>query len=903
MRRHFSAFVATSLLLTLLGGTLVISLIAPTRAPAHPADPLTPVATTVEEYKSYGRILPDPHGCRPKGTPDTSPFAKGKVCAQDFIQHEGMVHALNFMRKAFPRFVETYRLHKDFKCSGSPVGKGESGCAAFKSAGLPVTTDENGDSFVRERRRLDMIRITDESVPNKGKKYFVFPLSIHGIERAGVEGGTRAAEDLATWAACEAKVAPNYVDCTNEDNKAPHPLLEASPNKSIMAGEALRRSVIYFVYSNPDGWLRGDHFVDLQPGAHFYQRYNGNGVDLNRDWPEQGFTFRPYTPWSEPESKSYGKVLQAIGPKDDNGDPKWTGGIDLHGQLIDRAFSFTLIGGSERPFDKNQRVLQTVKGAWRDAENRLNWSPIIKGNDEPKSCVELGLDPKPNDPPCDPLNRLYGVQWGTIWDTIDYTVTGALGNWIDSPIGLNADGIDNEMSMSHLINCGVGTCYIQDAEQLHVDGNKSLIYSMINYSLKPEKTTFDTTGRVGYVHNRGAVSRPTDRLKPPPAFTQLPPQEDIKDQRLNVANDYTYEFQVKGPKDGVYNGGIAVTLTCATAPVSPCAFDEAVLERRETKEPDPQTGTEWEIVNTYFNQSSIYLQAGKALHANLPLPGRYRVRIDPFIPSDPSGEYDADINFTKEKGWPDPGQIGYRVTNMDFWEDLQPFADPGLNKLTYRDVADGNEWRKNDTIVVTDRAYASLAGRLKRWVARSDGNLVLTDQAIRMLPSMGFVPKDAVDMTKRYAGYVNFDTRQSEGATYDDPLARNINQPGAAEGQEGGENHRRQTYEPVPIGFSIQTPDDRDKLTSPVWFVKADAWDAIAEGTPRAVATTQSEDNVSYGEIQYKGGTIRILGAVLPMPTDKFDHPYGLANYGVTYSGYQLLQNALTPGTPAQGDQ
>ncbi len=88
------------------------------------------------------------------------------------------------------------------------------------------------------------------------------------------------------------------------------------------------------------------------------------------------------------------------------------------------------------------------------------------------------------------------MQWGTIWDTIDYTVSGALGNWIDSPIGLNADGIDNEMSLSHLINCGVGSCFDPDAEQLHVDGNKSLIYSMLNYSLKPEKTAFTTKGRV-----------------------------------------------------------------------------------------------------------------------------------------------------------------------------------------------------------------------------------------------------------------------------------------------------------------------------------------------------------------------------------------------------------------------
>ena len=30
------------------------------------------------------------------------------------------------------------------------------------------------------------------------------------------------------------------------------------------------------------------------------------------------------------------------------------------------------MGGTERPYDKNQRILQVVKGAWADAEARLH---------------------------------------------------------------------------------------------------------------------------------------------------------------------------------------------------------------------------------------------------------------------------------------------------------------------------------------------------------------------------------------------------------------------------------------------------------------------------------------------------------------------------------------------------
>jgi hypothetical protein len=823
----------------------------------------TPVATSDVQYTAYGRVFPDPHGCNPGG----SPFAKGNVCAADFLQFQELKDGMHQLEAMFPRFVEFYRLDKDFTCSGAPAKGDAKGCAAFKSAGIPVTADTGGPAK-RAKQPLYMVRVTDESIPNKNKKFFVFPLSIHGIERAGVEGGTRAAEDLATWAACETEDAPPIVDCESEDNQAPHPLLEASPKKSITAGKAMRKSAVYFIYPNPDGWTRGER----TQGTQFFQRYNGNGVDLNRDWPSQGFTFRPYTPWSEPETKSFGKVLQAIGPKDRKGKPKWSGGIDLHGQLVDRAFSFTLIGGQQRPYDKNQRVLQTVKGAWKDAEERLAYSPLIKPNSA-----------SADDP------RVYGVQWGTIWDSIAYTVTGALGDWIDSPIGLNADGIDNEMSLSHLSNCGVGSCFDPDVEQLHVDGNKSLIYSMINYSLKPEDKKFRTKGRVGYIFNKGVIKERTKRNTVPPKFTKLPPQDDIHDGSLTPLNEYTQPFRVKGPGKGVYNGGIAVTLTCANAQgAGACALDRALLERKKPAE-DLVQGEEWELVNSYYNQSPAYVQAGQALHANFPKAGQYRIRLEG---DGTGGVFSTDINFTKEKGWEDPGQIGYRVSNMKFWKMMKRFSKPGLDRLTPKQIASTSKWKRRfDTIVVTNKAYKKLAPKLRRWVRAQNGNLVLTDKALRMLPQMG-ITKGGIGKGKYYAGYTNFATRKKE-VTYSDPLARKINQGGAAEGMSGDEVHRRQTFEPVPLGMAIQTPDDRDAFNAPVWHVTKEAW-RNAKGRQRAVGTTGNTAQISYGEIKYHGGRIRIIGGLLPKPTEKFDHPFGLASYALTYSGYQMLQNALT---------
>ena len=79
---------------------------------------------------------------------------------------------------------------------GNNLGKLEfSPKKEYQSAGLPTTTLE------RKHADLMVVRVTDESVPDKGKKRYALSLSIHGIERAGVEGGTRAMEDLVT--ACD----------------------------------------------------------------------------------------------------------------------------------------------------------------------------------------------------------------------------------------------------------------------------------------------------------------------------------------------------------------------------------------------------------------------------------------------------------------------------------------------------------------------------------------------------------------------------------------------------------------------------------------------------------------------------------------------------------------------------
>lgn len=886
------------------------------------ASPLNPAVTNAS-YLACNRVFSDPHAFWPAPTqpnPARSPYAKGAAdcAAVDFYSYgdvflgvpPAVPSGMGFLETLFPRFMEFYTLEDDF-------GDGTDCATAIGyndlcSAGLP----RQGVPPGRVRSDMFMVRVTDEEspIPEADKAHFVFPLSIHGIERAGSEAGVRAVEDLATWGYCEALptspgISNGLTNCAMEA-PIPHPLMETRPlgpeNRS--AGTILKEATIYFVWPNPDGWRRGDPDNLVR----YFQRYNGNGVDLNRDWPTLGFTNRPYTPWSEPEDRGFGKVLKQI-------KSKWAGGIDLHGQGTARAFSFTLMGASQRDYGKDQRILQVVKNAWEDAEVRLGWHPLVVPNGEPLPTS----------------NHFYGVQWGTVWDTINYQVTGAFGDWIDSPLGLGGDGIDNEMSWSHTTNCEIGSCYLVDFEQLHVDGNKSLVYSMVNFTLLPEDQNFDAPGKVGYIFDPTVLSNPGNpNPTPPPNLSPQPNQLNIV---LNQSNNFLYQFEVLGPDSTptpYYNGGLAGTVTPMNiGGISELTSVSSVVLERLIEDGEPPinedggcgaTGDDWGEINRYYNQSSGYDQAGVAVHANQPLPGQWRICVTGGIPANAGslGFIDLDITFSTEQAWEDPGQLPYSVTNMKFFEELAPYMDPGqLVQVNVPDVLSGaTRLDQFSSLVIADNPAPGLTDpspeltlykdKLLNFVKRG-GNLVLTDGALQLLGTMGFVAPSNIARHHVYAGYIGFTTNGGTNNTYSDPLAANLNQSGAAEGS----SHRHQTYEPVPLGFDLgsrsscsgQPPappppgqtQTVSTCTSPAWTVLQSAWQTPLMGAnSRVVGQTQQNfpgggSRVSLGELSLGCGRVRIAGALLPMPVERYYHPFGLANYALTYSGWQVFKNLL----------
>ena len=863
----------------------------------------TPVATSDAEYASLGRVFPDPlANC--SGTP-CDPNAQGNQPATQFIQYPELISGLRYLnsKPAWRRYLEVQPLDgKLGDGSGTdpktafPGNDGRpfhfSPKKAYHSTGLAQT------GLSRKVSDLIMVRVTDETVPDKNKQRYVASLSIHGIERAGAEGGTRLIEDYVTAQ-------------TLGRSKAPV-LPPGSAPKIPTFGEVLRKTVIYLIYPNPDGWRRGD----VSEGGVFFQRYNGNGVDLNRDWPDVGFAFRPYSPLSERESQAFASVLKQIG----SGDRRFGQVADLHGQPEADALSYTLLAHGRHDYGKNLRIRRTAEVIHKASEKSLSWSPIIQPNDAPRGggapCVpgELG----------DVCAQIYGQTWGTVYDTINYTTTGAMADWLDSSAGLNADAIDNEMSFSHLDK---NIVFDPHTEQLHVVGNKALINAQMTQMLNRPRAHLDVGGTKGYVTNKRLKRKRKQLQKPPPTGTH--PQADISN--VIGSPDPTELGRIVFPIDvkrsrTIYNGGMRVEITNQNAGgVGPGAVTLSIECRRcdGSRHPGAADG-DWIVVTEDFNQSPAYLQAGITAAVNEPQTTNRKGQKVEWRAVVGQGGLQArmDVDFTSgpatvsgETGSPKalpPELRAYDVSNTDFFRDLNkyiPGSDRDFRTVSPKRIAEGTQRIDFfDTLALADDALprnlgASLRNRwyvkLRNWVSRG-GNLVLTDGALRALPRLTGIPGSAVNRITVYVGQIAFAKADGDD-TLDDRLNRGVDIPGA----RFNIGMRRQTFEPTPLGFSIQDDAGEDEAHSPQWQVDREAWEK-AGGRTAATSVADEDvdgandyDHTTYGELKVGKGRIRILGAALPQPTEQYDHDFGLSPYAATYTTHILMRNLLAPvGTP-----
>src|SRR4051812_30004041 len=149
----------------------------------------SPVATDDGSYTALGRVFPDPLAACSNSGGACSPYAQGNVPATQFIGIDEFQNAIKYMNSKWPTTMEIIALDgklgdgagngRDPDVPGNTLDPEFTPDPSFQSAGLPT------NDLSRKKSDLMAIRVTDETVPDKGKKRMAISLSIHGIERAG----------------------------------------------------------------------------------------------------------------------------------------------------------------------------------------------------------------------------------------------------------------------------------------------------------------------------------------------------------------------------------------------------------------------------------------------------------------------------------------------------------------------------------------------------------------------------------------------------------------------------------------------------------------------------------------------------------------------------------------------
>lgn len=618
-----------------------------------------------------------------------------------------------------------------------------------------VTKSVGWDALGGGREQFDVfvVRVSNyaSDVPLENKIRIVFQLSIHGNEKGGREGGLRVIEDLVR----DVGMAQQYPETR----------------------EYLEYMELLFVFPNPDGWTHeeieyrandacyisvtqqcGETGVETQS----FVRVNGNGVDVNREWPTVGWARERYTAMSEPEAiglvnylRNFTNVKYAsdihgmLNPADGGpGDLCRLGEVPPAVDDFDPTCFASAVTGA-----KGHYVLTMLPAGRQDPKEMLTNTALAE-------LIKERLNANPAFAEWQALPNSAGGawggefnDWGTVWDTIGYTDSGFTSDWYAQDTGLNAAGVDFELSYNHITFDNYYPGVAQRMNAYHVETVREIVRSFMDQANLDTEVSIDVKGtRSAFLDNPTVVT--------------------------NADNMVVEGWAKKNAADD--------------------AFDTAHKVFRASP-------------NDYFADLQTRVADGD-------VPGV----LDSLRPADLTAE---------------------RLANYD-------------------------------NLVVAGSAYKTLAGdaaaqaALKAWVEKG-GNLLLTDEALQLLVPLGLAGEGDVDVHMGYAGATNFVDKEH-------PLAQGIR--GLA----------RETYEPVPLGFAI------DSLNAPNWFVKAGGFTGEVVGVAGdGQGASPNREKVNFGRATLGMGTVNFLGALLPDPTLEFGAPYGVDSYSTTYTGNQLLRNAL----------
>jgi hypothetical protein len=386
-----------------------------------------------------------------------------------------------FLAQKYPRFVQVFALDERY---------GKKAVSAGPDAKRSTDPADTGDG-----RRIWVIRLTDRSVPDKGKKKLFFSLSVHGNERGGLEGGLRAVEDLA--------IAATNPDATISDGVAGYN--SATGRKPVIHSYAVRdvlaKEDVYLTDFNIDGWEVGDlHKTPTGP----YERADSIGTDLNRQMPTIGRIDPSRNPLQESEMKFGTQLIDDLS-KAAGG--RMSYGADVHGELTSRAYVDIMYPAGQ--FDSvKHRQLMAIAERTKSVIDATLYAGIQNqiengtGGDEGEGVEEMACHLGP--PGCitevDNTVPTKPAHWATVWDTLGYTDTGFIGDYLATDAAVT--GMDYEIFLNHTVPDKAWNVYLQEN---HINATRAIVKTAMAYALFQDSEFNDanvkveTGGQAGYV--------------------------------------------------------------------------------------------------------------------------------------------------------------------------------------------------------------------------------------------------------------------------------------------------------------------------------------------------------------------------------------------------------------------
>ena len=443
-------------------------------------------------------------------------------------------HGVEYLAQRYPRWISVFTLRSLYGDDAVSMG--------------PDRIRSHADNDTNDGYDILVVKITDHTIPDEGKQTLLYSLSVHGDEKGGIEGGLRAAEDLAIAAEDGGEISDGVSGY--ESTTGTTPVIHSYPVSEILANEA-----VYLIDFNIDGWVRGDHFA---PSPGLYTRGNYAGTDLNRQMPTVGYINQSRNPLFESEMLYGHRFMHEVADAGVGG--KMAYGADVHGEGQSRAWADIMYPAGQFDSIKHRQLMAIAERTKSVMDDTLflggpDAIEEATGGDAGEGLEDFGA-PR-NTIPTKP------ARWGTVWDTLGYTDTGFIGDYMANELGVT--GMDYEIALNHSDTTRpYGRPWGVLLQENYVNATRAIIKTAMAYAMYQEEEfadfQIDPKGSVGYIHNPDTVTD-TDENGPGEGFNDTSANgEPIVQVPYDATNMRFFEDQsdyVKGGMDPILPADIA----------------------------------------------------------------------------------------------------------------------------------------------------------------------------------------------------------------------------------------------------------------------------------------------------------------------------------------------------------